>query len=151
MSFLIISFHIIVPDRNRICQNGMIPTHSDVQLGLANRQTSFSERGDPCGSNLPFLGHIVNTFRRPTILQLNIESLTARKMNVLHHLAVLHEALIVLHQETNCISSEKLILPSFALAVFSLSRKHAFITFVHERLKHTLLKQSPLKSETKRL
>ena len=48
----------------------------------------------------------------------------------------------------HCTSSEKLILPSFALAGFSLSRKHGLATFVHEPLKYRLLKQSPFKSET---
>ena len=43
---------------------------------------------------------------------------------------------------------EKLILPSFALAVLSLARKRDLATFVHERLKYTILKQAPLKSET---
>ena len=123
-------------------------THPDVQLEPANQQTSFSERGDAYGSNLPFSGHIVNTFRRPTILQLNMEGLTANKMNVLHHLAVQHETLVILLQETHCTSGEKLILPSFALAGFSLSRKHGLATFVHERPKYMLLKQYPLKSET---
>ena len=69
-------------------------------------------------------------------------------MNVLHYLVVQHEALVILLQETQCTSSEKLILPSFALAGFSLCRKQGLATFVHERLKHKLLKQSPLKSET---
>ena len=89
-------------DRNQICQNGRVSTHRDVQPGPANRPMSFSERGDACGSNLPFSGHIVNTFRRPTILQLNIEGLIACKINVLQHLAVQHEALVILLQETHC-------------------------------------------------
>ena len=72
-------------------------------------------------------------------------------MNVLHHLAVQHEALVILLQETHFTSLEKLKLPSFALAGFSLSRKHGLARFVHERLKYTLLKQSPLKSETELL
>ena len=38
--------------------------------------------------------HTVNKFRRPAVLQLNIEGLAASKMNVLHHLAVQYEALI---------------------------------------------------------
>ena len=116
--------------------------------GPDNRQTSFSGRGDGWRSNLPFSGHIVNTLRRPTILQLNIEGLTASKINPLHHLAVQHEALVILLQETHCTSLKKLKLPSFALAGFSLSKKLALATFVHERLKNTLLKQSPLQSET---
>ena len=93
-----------VPDQNNICQNGRVPTHPDVQSGPANRQTSFSGRGNAWGSNLPFSGHIINAFRRPTILQLNIEGLTGSKMNVLHHLAVQHEALVILLQEPNCTS-----------------------------------------------
>ena len=68
-------------------------------------------------------------------------------MNVLHHLAVQHEALVILVQETNFTSSEKLILPSLAPAGFSLNRKHGLATFVREQLKYTLLKQSSLKSE----
>ena len=69
-------------------------------------------------------------------------------MNALHHPAVLHEAIVILSQKTHCTSSENLILPSFALSGFSLSRKHGLATFVHERLKYTLSKQYPLKSET---
>ena len=64
------------------------------------------------------------------------------------HLAVQHEALIILLQETHCTSSRKLMLPNFGLDGFSLNRKHGLTTFVHERLKCLLLKQSPLKSET---
>ena len=85
---------------------------------------------------------------RSMLLQLNIEILTASKMNVLHHLAVQHEALVILLQETHCTCSEKVKLPGFALAGFSLIRKHGLVTFVYERLKYTLLKQYPFKSET---
>ena len=66
-------------DRNRTYQNGRVSTHSDVQCGSANRQTSFSGRGN-ARIKLPFSGHIANKFRRPTILQLNIKGLTASKM-----------------------------------------------------------------------
>ena len=37
--------------------------------------------------------------------------------------------------------------PNYQLAGFSLSRKHGLATFVHERLRYTLLDQSPLTSE----
>ena len=87
-------------DQNRTYQNGRVSTHSDVQCGSANRQTSFSGRGN-VQIKLPFSGHIVNKFRRHTILQLNIEGLTASKMNVLHHLAMQSEALVILLQETH--------------------------------------------------
>ena len=129
-------------DRNRTYQNGRVSTHSDVQCGSANWQTSFSGRGND-RIKVPFSGHIANKFRRPTILQLNIEGLTASKMNVLHHFAMQFEALVILLQETHCIDAEKLVLPNYQLAGSSLSRKHGLATFVHERLRYTLLDQSP--------
>ena len=57
------------------------------------------------------------------------------------------EALVILLQETHCTDAEKLVLPNYQLAGSSLSRKHGFATFVHERLRYTLLDQSPLTSE----
>ena len=114
-------------DQNRTYQNGWVSTHSDVQCGSANRQTSFSGRGN-ARIKLPFSGHIANKFRRPTILQLNIEGLTASKMNVLHHLAMQSEALVILLQETHCTDAEKLVLPHYQLAGSSLSRKHGLAT-----------------------
>ena len=68
-------------------------------------------------------------------------------MNVLHHLAMQFEALVILLQETHCIDAEKLVLPNYQLAGFSLSRKHGLATFVHKRLRYTLLDQSPPTSE----
>ena len=126
-------------DRNRTYQNGRVSTHSDIQCRSANRQTSFSGRG----IKLPFSGHIANKFRTPTIFQLNIEGLTASKMNVLHHLAMQSEVLVILLRETHCTDTEKLVLPNYQLAGSSLSRKHGLVTFVNERLRYTLLDQSP--------
>ena len=130
--------------QNQTYQNGRVSTHSDVQCGSANRQTSFS--GNACIKEL-FSGHVANKFRRSTILQLNIKGLTASKMNVFHHLAMQSEALVILLQETHCTNAEKLILPNYQLAGFSLSRKHGLVTFVHERLRYTLLDQFPPTSE----
>ena len=135
-------------DRNQTYQNGRVSTHSDVQCGSANQQTSFSGRVN-AWIKLPFSGHIANKFRRPTILQLNIEGLTASKMNVLHHLAVQSEALVILLQETHCTDAEKLVLPYYQLAGSSSSRKYGLATFVHERLRYMLLDQSPPTSEIK--
>ena len=128
-------------DRNRTYQNEKVSTHSDVQCGSASRKMSFSGRGN-IRIKLLFSGHIANKFRRPTILQLNIESLTASKINVLHHLAMQSEALVILLQETHCTDAEKLVLPNYQL-VGSLSRKHGLATFVYEPLRYTLLDQSP--------
>ena len=94
------------------------------------------------GKKLPFSGHIANKFQRSTILQLNIESLTASKMNILHYLALQSEALVILLQETHFTDAEKLVLPSYQLAGSSSSRKHGLVTFVHVRLRYTLLDQS---------
>ena len=127
-------------DRNRTYQNGTVSTHSDVQCRSANRQTSFSGRGN-AKIKLPFSGHIANKFQRPTILQLNIEGLTASKMNVLHHLAMQSEALVILLQETHCTDAEKLVLPHYQLAGSSLSRKHGLATFVRERLSEKKLSE----------
>ena len=136
-------------NQNRTYQNERVSTHSDVQCGSANRQTSFS--GQSFSGNarikLPFSGHIANKFRRPTNLQMNIEGLTTSKMNVLHHLAMQSEVLVIILQETHCTDTEKLVLPNYQLAGTSLSRKHGLTTFVHERLRYTLLDQSPPTSE----
>ena len=131
-----------------MCPPGRVSTYSDVQ-GPANQQTSFSGRDDECVAHkLPFSGHIIKKFRGLSILQLNIEGLTASKKNVLHHLAIQLEAFVILLQEAHCISAEKLVLTNYQLAGFSLSRKHGLATFVHERLKWTLYDQSPTASET---
>ena len=74
-------------ERNRTYQNERVSIHSDVQCGSTNRQTSFLGRGN-AKIKLPFSGHIANKFRRPTILQMNIEGLTA---TLLHHLAMQSE------------------------------------------------------------
>ena len=68
-------------------------------------------------------------------------------MNVLHHLAMQSKALVILVQETHCTDAEKLVLPNYQLAGSSLSRKHGLATFVHERLRYTLLDQSPSTSD----
>ena len=130
-------------DRNRTCQPERVTPHPNIQPGPTTRQTPFSGRSD-----VPLSGHTVNKFRRPAVLQPNIEGLTASKMNVLHHLAVQYEALVILPQETHCTSANKLTIPGFALAGSSLSRKHGLATFVHDRLKWTLVDQSPATSET---
>ena len=112
-------------DRNRTCQLGRATLHPDVQPGPITRQTPFSGWGD-----VPLSGHAVNKFQRPEVLQLNLEGLTASKMNVLHHLAV---------QETHCTCADKLTILGFALAGSSLSRKHGLATVVHDRLKRTFV------------
>ena len=68
-------------------------------------------------------------------------------MNILHHLALQSEALVILLQETHCTDAEKLVLPNYQLADSFLSRKHGLTTFVHKLLRNMLLDQSPLTSE----
>ena len=133
-------------DQNQTYQNERVSTYSDVQCGSGNRQTYFLGRSN-AWIKLPSSGNIANKFRRPTILQLNIGGLTASKMNVLHHLAPQSKALVILLQETHCTDTEKLVLANYQLSESSLSRKHGLATFVHERLRYTLLDQSQLTSE----
>ena len=135
-----------ITNRNQSYQNGRVSIHSDVQCGSANQQKFFLGRGN-AWIKLLFSEHIANKSLGPTILQLNIEGLTASKMNVLCHLAMQSEALVILLQETHCTNAEKLVLPNYQLAESSLSRKHGLATFVHERLRYTLLDQSPPTSE----
>ena len=116
-------------------------------VGLLIGKRPFQD-GAMLGKNCPFQGTMpTSSDSRPTILQLNIEGLTASKMNVLHYLAMQSEALVILLQETHCTDAEKLVLPNYQLAGSSLSRKHGLVTFVHERLRYTLLDQSPPTSE----
>ena len=130
-------------NRNQTCQPGKVTPHPDVQPGPTTRQTPFSGRGD-----VSLSGHTVNKFRRPAVLKLNIEGLAASKMNVLHHLAMQYQALIILLQKSHCICADKLTIPGSTLAESSLSRKHCLVTFVHDRLKWTLVGQSSATSET---
>ena len=97
-------------DRNRTYQPGRVTPHPDVYPGPTTRQTPFSGR-----STLPLPRHTVNKFRRPAVLELNIEGLTTSKMNVLHHLPVQYEGLVILFQETHCTCANKLTIPGFAL------------------------------------
>ena len=90
-----------------------------------------------CGKNGPFLKKLLN----PTTLQLNIQSLTASKINVLHYLPLQSEALFILLWETHCTDADKLLLSSLQLAGSFLSRKHGLATFVYES--PTFLDQSP--------
>ena len=129
-------------DQSQTYRNEKVSTHFNVQCGSASRKTSFLGRGN-VRIKLPFSGHIANKFQKPTILQLNIEGLTASKINVLHHLAMQSEALVIQLQETHCTDAEKLVLPNYQLAGSFLSRKHDLATFVNERLRYALLDQSP--------
>ena len=128
-------------DRNQICPNGRASTVTDVLARPCKWQTPFSGRGVASK-------RIVNKFRRPAILQLNIEGLTASKMSVLYHLAAQREALVILLQETHCTSAQRLVLPDYQLAGLFLSRNHGLAMLVYERLKWTLFEQSPPTSET---
>ena len=128
-------------DRNQIYPNGRASTVTDVLARPCKWRKPFSGWGDASK-------RIVNKFPRPTILQLNIEGLTASKMSVLYHLAAQRVALVILLQETHYTSAQRLVLPNYELAGLFLSRKHRLATFVHERPKWTLFDQSPPISET---
>ena len=69
-------------------------------------------------------------------------------MSVLYHLALQREALVILLQDTHCTSAQRLVLPDYQLAEFSLSRKHGLAMFVHERLKWTVFDRSSPTLET---
>jgi len=85
---------------------------------------------------------------RPRILQLNTERLTANKISNIKQLAYKYKALVIILQETNCTTTDKLVIPNFSLSGSVLSRKHGFTAFVHERLEWSLVNQSPEQSKT---
>ena len=62
------------------------------------------------GYKTSFSGRDTNSslYRRPTILQLNIEGFTATKIGVIEQLASKHQALVVLLQETHCHNAQNL-------------------------------------------
>ena len=102
-----------------------------------NLPTSKSNPSPRCSprASVPQLGHTINKFGRPAVLQLSTEGLTVIKTNVLHHLALQYEALVILLQETHCTCADKLTISDFALAGSSLSKKYGLATFIRDRLK----------------
>ena len=121
-------------NKSRTCQSGRVTPQADVQSGPTTRQTLFSERG-----NVLLSVHTVNKFRRPAVLQLNIEGFTASKINILHHLSVQYGSFVIFFQETHCTCADKLTIPGFALAGSFLSRKHGLATFAYGRVNGPLL------------
>ena len=67
---------------------------------------------------------------------------------MIEQLASKHQALVVLLQEIHCHTAEKLVLPGFALAGATLSRKQGIATFVQEKLSWSLSGQFPNDSDT---
>ena len=74
------------------------------------------------------------------ILQLNIESLTVSKIDVVERLA---QQLVIVILETHCEKAERPAIPNFSLAGTILSRTHGLATFVHKDLGWTHEGQSP--------
>ena len=101
-------------------------------------KTHFSGRGSINAAENPL----------PNILQLNTEGLTAEKISVIEQLAYKNKAFIIVLQETHCTTADKLVIPNFSLAGSVLSRNYGRGTFVHERLKWSLVDQSPELSDT---
>ena len=139
LSELFVKFLNWMPTRNKICQNGMKSFYSDAQPGPTKRQTPFSWHGDECSAQkMPFSGHIIKKFRRPTIRQLNIQGLTGSKMTYGSKTSCRREeALVTIPLETHCTTTQRPVIANFKVSGSSLSRKHGLATFVHERLNWT--------------
>ena len=126
-------------DRNRTYQNGRVSTHSDVQCGSANRQTSFSGRGN-ARKKLPFSGHIANKFRRPTITSTEHRrphwKQDERSADITSLCSLRHSSSYC--RRPTALMQRSWYFQNTTLAWSSLSRKHGLATFVHERLRYTL-------------
>ena len=97
------------------------------------------------GRNTPFLRRgsilVAENDPRPSKLQLKIDGLTARKIGIIEQLAYKNKALVIVLQEINCTTTDKLAILNFSLAWSVLSRKHDFATFVHKKSEWTLIDQ----------
>ena len=136
-------------NKGRGKQNGRVSNYLLISMfseGLLTSEPPYQDRA-MSGKHCHFQSTLPTSSEDPTILQLNIEGLTASKMKVLHYLALQLEALVILLQETNCTTAKKLVFPGLQLAGSSFSRKHGLVTFVYERIRYTLLNQSPPISE----
>jgi len=78
----------------------------------------------------------------PSVLQLNIEGLSASKIFIIEQLANRHKALIILLQETHCTNVDRLMIPNFILAGSTLSKKYGLATSVFNKLSWILVDQS---------
>ena len=109
-----------------------------VRHGLG-RKTPFSRRG-----SIPAAKHD----RRPSVVQLNIEGLTASKISVNEQLAYKNKALVIVLQETHCTTADKPMITNFLPAGSVLSRKHGLATFVHEHLEFKLVDRTLEQSQS---
>jgi len=69
--------------------------------------------------------------RRPSILQLNTQRLTANKISGIEQLAYKNRTFVIVLQETHCTTADKQVIRNPSLAGPVVNRKHGFVTFVH--------------------
>ena len=119
---------IVYKMRNEDCRH-----RGTTQTDRVEREPPLSGRGI---SN-------ADKYRRPTVLQLNVEGISLGKLAVVEQLAYKHRASVILLQETHCTSADKLAIPNYLLAGSTLSRKYGLATFVHKSLKWNSISQSP--------
>ena len=119
-------------------QKTNLPTWKSNPSSRCSARAYYSANALFSAARCVLSGHTVK-FRRPAVLQLNIQGFTASKMNVLYHFAVQYEALVILLQKTHCTCADKLTILGFPLVGSSLSRKHGLATFVHDQLKWTVV------------
>ena len=102
-------------DRNQTYQNGRVCTHSDVQCGSANRQTSFTGRGNVKIKTALFRAHCQQVTKDPTILQLNVEGPHCKQDETffITSLCSLRHSSSYCRSREHCTDAEKLVLPNY--------------------------------------
>ena len=123
MNKLGVKFPKWMPSRNQTYQSANNLFYCNVQLQPAHRQTPFF-RDEYSAHKMPFLGHKIKIFRRPNILQQDIEDFTASKMMVLQYHAEEPETIVISLQETHCTRAERPVIVNFEQTGSSLSRKY---------------------------
>ena len=99
-----------------------------------------------CLEKMPFSRHNSNKFRRPTS-PVKISKASSKQEEFL----IISPSQLSSYYRRSTALMQKLVLPSYQLAWSFLTRKYGLATFVHERLRYTLLEQFSPTSEIKLL
>jgi exonuclease III len=82
------------------------------------------------------------TLTKAYILQLNVEGLTQPKRDIINHLATVHNANIILLQETHQENVKKLVIEGFTLTHFIPTKVLGIATYIKEGIKANLVDSS---------
>ena len=80
-------------------------------------------------------------------LQLDVEELTASKLDIVEPLTTQHNVIIIFLQETHCQTVGKLVITNYKLAGYTISRRHGLASFNRNNLSWKLSDSSGEESD----